>query len=59
VRDPGQPRLEREQRGGRDETVPLLDGTTLYFGSTRTGGGAEGDSDHYVTTREKLTGSDG
>lgn len=39
------------------ETRPSLswDGTTLYFGSTRTGGGAEGDSDHYVTTREKLT----
>jgi Tol biopolymer transport system component len=41
------------------ETRPSLswDGTTLYFGSTRTGGGAEGDSDHYVTTRERLTGS--
>jgi len=40
------------------ETRPSLswDGTTLYFGSTRTGGGAEGDSDHYVTTRQKLTG---
>ena len=40
------------------ETRPSLswDGTTLYFGSTRTGGGAEGDSDHYVTTRERLTG---
>jgi Tol biopolymer transport system component len=33
------------------ETRPSLswDGTTLYFGSNRTGG--EGDSDHYVTTR--------
>jgi hypothetical protein len=43
------------------ETRPSLswDGTTLYFGSTRTGGGAEGDSDHYVTTRERLTGSQG
>jgi hypothetical protein len=40
------------------ETRPSLswDGTTLYFGSTRTGGDAEGDSDHYVTTREKLEG---
>jgi WD40 repeat protein len=39
------------------DTRPSLswDGTTLYFGSTRAGG--EGDSDHYVTTREKLTGS--
>lgn len=33
------------------------DGTTLYFGSNRAGG--EGDADHYVTTREKLTGSGG
>jgi Tol biopolymer transport system component len=42
------------------ETRPSLswDGTTLYFGSTRTGGDAEGDSDHYVTTRDKITGSD-
>jgi Tol biopolymer transport system component len=34
------------------DTRPSLswDGTTLYFGSTRAGG--EGDSDHYVTTRE-------
>jgi Tol biopolymer transport system component len=33
------------------DTRPSLswDGTTLYFGSTRTGG--DGDSDHYVTTR--------
>jgi ribosomal protein L24E len=40
------------------ETRPSLswDGTTLYFGSTRNP--AEG-SDHYVTTREKLTGSAG
>lgn len=40
------------------ETRPSLswDGTTLYFGSTRAGGGAEGDSDHYVTTRERLAG---
>lgn len=40
------------------ETRPSLswDGTTLYFGSSRTGGGAEGDSDHYMTTRERLTG---
>jgi Tol biopolymer transport system component len=38
------------------EARPSLswDGTTLYFGSTRTGG--EGSSDLYVTTREKLTG---
>jgi len=38
------------------ETRPSLswDGTTLYFGSTRAGG--EGDSDHYVTTRERLKG---
>jgi hypothetical protein len=36
------------------ETRPSLswDGTTLYFGSTRPGG--EGDSDHYVTTRERV-----
>lgn len=36
------------------ETRPSLswDGTTLYFGSTRSGG--EGSSDHYVTTRERL-----
>ena len=35
------------------ETRPSLSwrGTELYFGSTRTGGGAEGDSDHYVTSR--------
>jgi len=35
------------------ETRPSLswDGTTLYFGSTRTGGTAEGSSDIYVTTR--------
>lgn len=35
------------------ETRPSLswDGTTLYFGSTRTGGGAEGNADHYVSTR--------
>jgi ribosomal protein L24E len=41
------------------ETRPSLswDGTTLYFGSDRSGG--EGNADHYVTTREKLTGSDG
>jgi Tol biopolymer transport system component len=41
------------------ETRPSLswDGTVLYFGSTRTGNGAEGDSDHYVTTRERLTGN--
>jgi Tol biopolymer transport system component len=40
------------------ETRPSLswDGTTLYFGSTRTGNGAEGDSDHYVTTRQRLAG---
>jgi hypothetical protein len=43
------------------ETRPSLswDGTTLYFGSTRSGGGAEGDADHYVTTRDALNGSDG
>ena len=37
------------------DTRPSLswDGTTLYFGSTRAGG--EGDSDHYVTTRERVT----
>jgi hypothetical protein len=37
------------------ETRPSLswDGTTLYFGSTRV---VADDSDHYVTTREKLTG---
>jgi hypothetical protein len=35
------------------DTRPSLswDGTTLYFGSTRAGG--DGDSDHYVTTRER------
>jgi Tol biopolymer transport system component len=40
------------------ETRPSLswDGTTLYFGSNRAGG--EGDADHYVSTRAKLTGSD-
>jgi WD40-like Beta Propeller Repeat len=39
------------------DTRPSLswDGTTLYFGSGRAGG--EGDSDHYVTTREALTDS--
>ena len=38
------------------ETRPSLswDGTTLYFGSTRTGG--EGDSDIYVTTRARTAG---
>lgn len=37
------------------ETRPSLswDGTTIYFGSNRAGG--EGDTDHYVTMREKLT----
>ena len=36
------------------ETRPSLswDGSTLYFGSNRTGG--EGSTDHYVTTREQL-----
>ena len=35
------------------DTRPSLswDGTTLYFGSTRAGG--DGDSDHYVTTRDR------
>jgi Tol biopolymer transport system component len=35
------------------ETRPSLswDGTTLYYGSTRTGGTAEGSSDIYFTTR--------
>lgn len=39
------------------ETRPSLswDGTSLYFGSNRVGG--EGDSDHYLTTREHLAGS--
>jgi WD40-like Beta Propeller Repeat len=39
------------------ETRPSLswDGTTLYFGSTRAGG--DGDSDHYVTTRERANGN--
>ena len=39
------------------DTRPSLswDGTTLYFGSTRPGG--DGDSDHYVTTRERLKGN--
>lgn len=38
------------------DTRPSLswDGTTLYFGSSRAGG--DGDSDHYVTSREKLSG---
>ncbi len=47
--------------GAAAETRPSLswDGTTLYFGSTRSGGGAEGDADHYVTTRDALNGSDG
>jgi hypothetical protein len=36
------------------ETRPSLswDGTTLYFGSTRSGG--DGMADHYVTTRDRL-----
>jgi hypothetical protein len=40
------------------ETRPSLswDGTTLYFGSTRLVDGQNVDSDHYVTTREKLAG---
>ena len=33
------------------------DGTTLHFGSGRPGG--EGSTDVYVTTRQRLTGSDG
>lgn len=39
------------------ETRPSLswDGTTLYFGSTRPGG--EGSTDHYVTTRQRVNGS--
>lgn len=39
------------------ETRPSMswDGTTLYFGSTRTGG--EGSTDHYVTTRQRLNGN--
>jgi Tol biopolymer transport system component len=38
------------------ETRPSLswDGTTLYFGSNRAGG--DGDSDHYVTSRERIAG---
>jgi Tol biopolymer transport system component len=46
-------------KSAASETRPSLswDGTTLYFGSNRTGDGAEGDSDHYVSTRERLTGS--
>jgi Tol biopolymer transport system component len=41
------------------DTRPSLswDGTTLYFGSGRAGG--EGDSDHYVTSREAPAGSTG
>jgi hypothetical protein len=40
------------------ETRPSLswDGTTLYFGSTRSNDGAEGDSDHWMTTRERVNG---
>ena len=40
-----------------DENRPAIswDGTTLYFGSARTGG--EGSSDIYVTTRGELKGS--
>lgn len=40
------------------ETRPSLswDGTTLYFGSTRI---VADDSDHYMTTRDKITGWDG
>jgi hypothetical protein len=39
------------------ETRPSVswDGTSLYFGSNRAGG--DGDSDHYVSTRERLAGS--
>lgn len=42
------------------ETRPSLswDGMTLYFGSTRVGGGAEGSTDIYVTRRQRLTGAD-
>jgi Tol biopolymer transport system component len=49
--------LGPDVNGPASETRPSLswDGTTLYFGSTRAGG--EGDSDHYVTTRERLGGS--
>jgi Tol biopolymer transport system component len=41
---------------GASETRPSLswDGTALYFGSNRPGG--DGDSDHYVTTRERIHG---
>jgi Tol biopolymer transport system component len=51
--------LGPDVNSGASETRPSLswDGTTLYFGSTRTGGGAEGDADHYVTTRERLNGN--
>lgn len=46
--------------GPASETRPSLswDGRTLYFGSDRPGPTAEGSSDHYVTTRERLTRSD-
>ncbi len=42
---------------GASETRPSLswDGTTLYLGSTRSGG--DGDSDHWLTTRERLVGA--
>jgi Tol biopolymer transport system component len=51
--------LGSEVNSGASETRPSLswDGTTLYFGSNRAGNGAEGDSDHYVTTRERLNGN--
>jgi hypothetical protein len=51
--------LGSEVNSASSETRPSLswDGTTLYFGSNRPGG--EGDSDHYVTTREELTGAGG
>jgi len=41
------------------ETRPSLswDGTTLFFGSNRPGG--DGDTDHYVTTRERLAAPTG
>ena len=41
---------------GASETRPSLswDGTALYFGSNRPGG--DGDSDHYLTTRERIHG---
>ena len=52
----GVTRLDSNVNSPANELRPSLswDGTTLYFGSTRTGG--EGSQDLYFRTRSKLTG---